>query len=511
LSKKLVRTGLSAVRQGLAIFGCTAFLIAYWPAPLYADDAGTAPQDQAAPAPQDQAGADQQQQVYTDEQLDALLAPIALYPDDLLSQVLMATTYPVDVVSAYRWTQDPAHKDLKGDTLTKALESENWDPSVKSLVPFPQVLNMMNDKLDWVQQVGYAMGAQQADVFASVQRLRKQAQNEGNLESTPQQTVTTQPAAQGGGQTIVIQPAQPDVVYVPTYNPSVVYGTWPYPSYPPVYWPPPPAYYPGQALMTGLAFGAGIAITAGLWGWAGCNWGGGNVNVNVNRYNNLNTNRTANRQRLQNSNWQPQRGQGGQGAGNRRPPGGPVGRPARANGLPANGIGRSSVSAPGNISRPPGGLGPNRNNPAIGNGNRPGAGQGGRPNGPGGNGGRPPGAGQGAGRPNGPGGNGGRPAAGQRPSVNGGPGANGGGNRAGAGNRAGGGQRPQARSNRQGGAGLSGQRQGRSAGQFGQRGAQSRQSMRSAGGGGGRRAGGGGGGRGGGGRGGGGRGGGGRR
>lgn len=506
------------MRFGLAVLASAAFLVANSPAPLYAQDESPAPaaQDQSAPAAQDQANAGEQGQAYTDEQLDALLAPIALYPDDLLSQVLMATTYPVDIVSAYRWTQDPAHKDLKGDALTKALEPEPWDPSVKSLVPFPQVLSMMNDKLDWVQQVGYAMGAQQADVLSSVQRLRKQAQNEGNLKSTEQQTVTTEAAPQGGGQTIVIQPAQPNVVYVPSYNPTVVYGTWPYPAYPPVYWPPPAAYYPGAALATGLAFGAGVAITAGLWGLSGCNWGAGNVNVNVNRYNNINANRAnANRSaRLQNSNWQPQ--SRGQGQGNRRPPSGPVGRPGRANGLPANGIGRSSVSVPGNISRPPGGLGANRNNPAIGNGNRPGGGQGaGRPNGPGGNGNKP-GIGQGGGRPNAPGGNGNRPSAGQRPAINGG-GANGGNRSIGNGNRPSAGQRPaagnrqagqrSAGANRQGGKAFSGMNQGRSAGQFGQRGAQSRQASagRSRGGGGARGGGGGGGGRRGGGGGGGGR------
>ena len=196
------------------------------------------------------------------EQLDALLAPIALYPDPLLTQMLMASVYPVEIVQAARWLEDPANKNLTGDALAKALESQNWDPSVKSLVAFPQVLQMMNEQLDWTQQLGYAFASQQTDVMASIQRLRRQAQAAGTLGSTPQQTVSAQ------GETIVIEPVNPQIVYVPSYNPTVVYGSWPYPAYPPVYWPPPPGYAAGTALAAGLAFGAGVAITAGLWGWA---------------------------------------------------------------------------------------------------------------------------------------------------------------------------------------------------------------------------------------------------
>lgn len=180
----------------------------------------------------------------------------------------MASTFPLQVVAAQRWAEDPAHKGLSGDALTKALDPEPWDPSVKSLVPFPEVLAMMNANLDWMQQLGYAFAEQQADVLNSVQRLRQQAQANGNLQSTAQQVVRTDQQA------IVIEPAQPNVVYVPSYNPTVVYGAWPYPAYPPVYLPPPPGYYVGTALATGLAFGAGVAITAGLWNWARPAWGG---------------------------------------------------------------------------------------------------------------------------------------------------------------------------------------------------------------------------------------------
>jgi hypothetical protein len=271
------------------------------------------------------------------EQLDAMLAPIALYPDPLLAQVLMASAYPVQIVQAQRWLDDPAHKSLSDAALEKALQAENWDPSVKSLVPFPQVLSMMSAQLDWTQQLGYAMAAQQKDVMDSVQRLRRQAQIAGKLQSTPQQAVTSE------GPTVIIQPAQPDTVYVPVYDPSVVYGDWPYPAYPPVYYPPPPGYIAGSALVAGLAFGAGVAIAGGLWGIGYPNWRYGNVNVNVNRWNTVNINRT----RITSANW--------------RPPAttlparvnGPVGRPVGAVGLPANAVCRPNVRVPsGAVNRP---------------------------------------------------------------------------------------------------------------------------------------------------------------
>src|ERR1700759_3641211 len=131
-------------------------------------------------------------QSFNAEQLDALLAPIALYPDDLLTQVLMASTFPLEIVAAARWVEDPAHKSLSGDALAKALEPEPWDPSVKSLVPFPVVLATMNSNLSWLQQLGYAFSRQQAGVFAAVQRLRRLAQANDKLQSSPQQIVSTQ-------------------------------------------------------------------------------------------------------------------------------------------------------------------------------------------------------------------------------------------------------------------------------------------------------------------------------
>ena len=223
---------------------------------------------------------------FTPEQLDQMLAPIALYPDALLSQTLMAATYPLEVVEATRWTQ--ANPNLKGDAAVAAVKDKSWDVSVKSLVAFPQTLAMMNNNLDWTQKIGDAMIGQQKDVADSIQRLRAKAAAAGNLKTTPQQKVTTQPAGQSGGSgsAIVIEPANPEVIYVPYYNPNWAYGTWPYPAYPPVYYPPPPNY--GAALMTGMMFGLGVAAGAAMfggwhWGWSGTGWGSSYTTVNVNR------------------------------------------------------------------------------------------------------------------------------------------------------------------------------------------------------------------------------------
>lgn len=245
-------------------------------------------------------------------QLEQILAPIALYPDELLMQVLMAATYPLEIVMAYRWLQEGQNAELRGDALVQALEAQSWDPSVKSLVPFPDVLAMMNEQLDWTQQVGDALLAQQADVLNAVQVLRGRAHAAGHLQTGPQQVVTvTQsavavPASDAAPvvvapppQVIVIAPAQPERVYVPVYNPTVVFGTWPHPTYPPVFYPPPPAYGVGTALLTGMAFATGVAVVGSLWGWGRPGWNNGSVNVNVNRYNNINVNRT----QINNNNW----------------------------------------------------------------------------------------------------------------------------------------------------------------------------------------------------------------
>lgn len=230
-------------------------------------------------------------------QLDQLLAPVALYPDALLSQVLMASTYPADVASAAQWSK--ANQSLSGDAATKAVASEPWDPSVQSLVAFPSVMDMMGRQPQWVQSVGDAFLAQPDDVMDSVQRLRVQAQKAGTLKTTEQQKVVTQ---QSGGTTIVqIEPANPQVVYVPTYNPTVVYGAWPYPAYPPAYYPPPPGSVFATSLVAGIGFGLGVAAVNSMWG--GFNWGSHDVNINVNRYNNINVNNRLDANRS-NVNWQ---------------------------------------------------------------------------------------------------------------------------------------------------------------------------------------------------------------
>jgi hypothetical protein len=226
---------------------------------------------------------------FTPEQLDQLLAPIALYPDALLSQTLMAATYPLEVVEAARWTQ--ANPNLKGDAAVQAVKGKDWDVSVKSLVAFPQTLSMMNNNLDWTQKLGDAMIGQQKDVADSIQRLRAKAAAAGNLKTTPQQKVTTQTS--GSNSAIVIEPANPEVVYVPYYNPTWAYGPWPYPAYPPVYYPPPPNY--GAALATGMMFGVGVAAGAAMfggwhWGWSGGGWGASYTTVNVNRATSISVN-----------------------------------------------------------------------------------------------------------------------------------------------------------------------------------------------------------------------------
>ena len=191
------------------------------PAQLPPPDAAGSGYPPPAPLPQDK--------------LDALLAPIALYPDQLLGQVLMAATYPLEVVEAARFADQ--NRELKGEALEDALKDKTWDPSVISLASFPQVLAMMNDKLEWTQQLGDAFLANEAQVMQTVQTLRQKAQAAGNLQTTQQQQVVVK------DNYIYVEPAQPQTVYVPVYNPTVVYGTWWWPNYRPWYWYPPP-YYP---------------------------------------------------------------------------------------------------------------------------------------------------------------------------------------------------------------------------------------------------------------------------
>lgn len=223
---------------------------------------------------------------FSQQELDELLAPIALYPDALLAQVLMAATYPMEIVAAARWAKE--NPDVTGDALEEALQGEDWDPAVKAVAAVPQVLTMMDEKLDWTQKLGDAFLAQQDEVMATAQKLREKAKEAGNLESTEQQTVKTE--TQDEKTVVIIESTKPDVIYVPAYNPTIVYGTWWYSSPPPYYY-----YPPGYVAAPGLWFTAGLIVGGAIWG--GFHWGRNEINININRYNSFN------RTNIKNSNW----------------------------------------------------------------------------------------------------------------------------------------------------------------------------------------------------------------
>lgn len=241
-----------------------------------------APGAAAAPSGADTAAPAGDQPDFKPEELEQMLAPVALYPDDLLAQVLMASTYPVEVVEADRFAK--ANKGLKDQALADELDKKSWDESVKSLVNFPDVLSTMSENLSTTVKIGDAFIGQQKEVMATVQKLRGKAKETGNLKSSQEQNVST--TVQGGTEVIVIESSSPDVVYVPQYNPTVVYGTWPYPAYPPY-----PYYPPGYVASNVISFGLGVACGA-AWGyaWGGCNWGRGDVDIDINRNTTINNN-----------------------------------------------------------------------------------------------------------------------------------------------------------------------------------------------------------------------------
>ena len=256
---------------------------------------------------------------YTAAQIDQWVAPVALYPDALLSQILMASTYPANVIQAAQWSKD--NPKMEGDAAIQAVASQPWDPSVKSLVAFPQLMSLMGENPPWVQNLGDAFLAQPKDVMDSVQRLRALAQKTGALQSTPQQTVTTvtkpAPAKTSTAETtttttsaptvIKIESADPQVVYVPTYNPNTVYGTWPNAAYPPTYLPPTPGEQFGNSFVNGLGFSLGVATTYAIfssidwdddddWDHHHDDWdnhggynrnGDNNININVENFNKI--------------------------------------------------------------------------------------------------------------------------------------------------------------------------------------------------------------------------------
>ena len=247
-----------------AVLGCLMLVLVAPPGALAQDFPPPPPPSAGALAPP----------TFGAEELDQLLAPVALYPDALLAQILMAATYPLEVVQAARWVQ--AYPNVLGPQLEAAMQQQPWDPSVKSLTAFPQVLAMMSAKLDWTQKVGDAFLAQEQDVMATVQTLRAKARAAGYLQSTPQQAVVVEPEG------IQIEPATPQVVYVPIYDPTVVYGPWWYPAYPPYYWYP-PGYVVGAEVFS---FGLGVSVGAMLWG--GFDWGHHNVHINLTNFNTFN-------------------------------------------------------------------------------------------------------------------------------------------------------------------------------------------------------------------------------
>ncbi len=259
---------------------------------LLAAPAGAMPQEaQPAAAPDESAKLPM-------DQLESLVAPIALYPDPLLAQCLVASTYPLDIVAAQQWLDK--NKNLKGDELVKAAEQQDWDPSVQALASLPDALKRLSENIKWTADLGDAFLAQQNDVMDAVQNLRRKAKDAGKLESSEQQKVET--ATVESKTVIEIQPTSTQVVYVPSYSPTVIWPSPIYP-YPPMYYPP---YYPGGAL---IGFGVGMAIGIGIsggWGW-NCGWHGGGNTININNNNNyINHNNTRNNvsNRSGNSNWQ---------------------------------------------------------------------------------------------------------------------------------------------------------------------------------------------------------------
>jgi len=236
------------------------------------------------------------------DQLDSLVAPIALYPDPLLSQTLVASTYPLEVVQLQQWLAQ--NKGLKEKALADAVKKQDWDPSIQALAALPDVVKLLAENIKWTTDLGNAFLAQQKDVMDAVQRMRKKAKDAGNLKSSEQVKVETKTVE--STQVIVVEQANPQVIYVPSYNPTVVYGAPVY-AYPPIVYPPPGYYAAGMA----ISFGVGVAMGAmwsGGWGY-NCGWGGNN-NVTINNNNNFVNN--SNRQNVNggtrvnggNSNWQ---------------------------------------------------------------------------------------------------------------------------------------------------------------------------------------------------------------
>src|SRR5260370_9894148 len=211
---------------------------------------------------------------YTRQQIDQVVAPIALYPDQLLSQVLMAATYPQQLVEAAQWLKEPNNAALKGEALVAALQPLPWDPSVKALVAFPQIIAMMNDHIEWSQALGVAFATQQAEIMARVQTLPHLAMKSGRLPHRRHLAVRQE------GPSIVIVPDEPDRVFVPVYNPTVVYGEWPHQGYPPVFIPPPPEFV-AETIEPGIEVSVGFGVVPVLWGWSRPDWRANRITIDT--------------------------------------------------------------------------------------------------------------------------------------------------------------------------------------------------------------------------------------
>lgn len=280
----------------------TALICAFLLVPGDVLSAASAPDPWHSSAPQDQVPR------VPNDQLDSLVAPIALYPDPLLAQVLAASTYPLELIQLSQWLD--RNKGLQDQALADAVAKQDWDPSIQAMAAFPDLVRRLTQDIKWTTDLGNAFLAQESDVMDAVQRMRLKARNAGNLKSGEQQKVETQVVE--GKTVVVIQQANPQVIYVPTYNPVVVFGPPPYP-YPPIYYPP-PGYYAAGVF---ISFGVGVAIGAawrGGWGY-GCGWGRSNTiiinrnNYYINHYNRQTVN-ISNRQNINvanrpgNNTWQ---------------------------------------------------------------------------------------------------------------------------------------------------------------------------------------------------------------
>src|SRR5437763_2139902 len=214
-------------------------------------------------------------QQYTRQQIDQMVAPIALYPDQLLSQILMAATYQQQVVEAAQWLQ--GHPDMNGDALVSALAPLPWDPSVKALAAFPQIIVMMSEHIEWTEALGVAFVTQQAEVMARVQALRHLAMKSGQIGKVKHLAVRQQ------GQAIVITSAEPDKIYVPVYNPTVVYGQWQDREFPPVVLPPPQGFV-AETIEPGFEVSRAYSVVRPLWGWSEPDWRTNRISVNSTEY-----------------------------------------------------------------------------------------------------------------------------------------------------------------------------------------------------------------------------------